>query len=136
MAKSSSSRAKRALASLGCCTPSAEKLVGEPHIAISHLCSAYHTNSALHPIVAQLERAAGFASHDEPAERLAKLEALLAQGADELDEAAPLFGALLGVATDERYCAPSLSAQRQKQRTSTIWLANFSRRSGAKPGIV
>ena len=66
-----------------------EKLAGEPHIAISHFCSAYHTKSMLHPIVAQLERAAGFASHDEPANRLAKLEALLAQGAEQLDEAAP-----------------------------------------------
>jgi class 3 adenylate cyclase/predicted ATPase len=97
-----------------------EKLAGEPHIAISHLCSAYHTNSALHPIVAQLERAAGFASHDEPADRLAKLETLLSQGAEQLDEAAPLFGALLGVATDERYPAPNLSPQRQKQRTFEV----------------
>ena len=74
-----------------------EKLAGEPHFALSYFCSAYHTNSALHPIVAQLERAAGFASHDEAGDRLAKLEALLAQGAEQLDEAAPLVGALLGV---------------------------------------
>ena len=94
-----------------------EKLSGEPHVALSYLCSAYHTNSALHPVVVQLERAAGFASHDEPADRLAKLEALLAQGAERLEEAAPLVGALLGVPTDERYRAPNLSPQRQKQRT-------------------
>ena len=85
-----------------------EKLTDEPHIAISHLCSAYHTNSALHPVVAQLERAAGFASHDEPGDRLAKLEALLAQGAEQLDEATPLVGALLGVPTDDRYAALKL----------------------------
>ena len=97
-----------------------EKLAGEPHIAINHLCSAYHTNSALHPVVAQLERAAGFASHDEPGDRLAKLEALLAQGAEQLDEAAPLVGALLGVPTDERYPALNFSPQRQKQRTFEV----------------
>ena len=99
-----------------------EKLAGEPHIAINHLCSAYHTNSALHPVVAQLERAAGFASHDKPGERLAKLEALLAQGAEQLDEAAPLVGALLGVPTDERYPALNFSPQRQKQRTFEVLL--------------
>jgi class 3 adenylate cyclase/predicted ATPase len=99
-----------------------EKLAGEPHIAINHLCSAYHTNSALHPVVAQLERAAGFASHDEPGERLAKLEALLAQGAEQLDEAAPLVGALLGIPTDERYPALNFSPQRQKQRTFEVLL--------------
>ena len=99
-----------------------DKLAGEPHIAINHLCSAYHTNSALHPVVAQLERAAGFASHDKPGERLAKLEALLAQGAEQLDEAAPLVGALLGIPTDERYPALNFSPQRQKQRTFEVLL--------------
>ena len=74
-----------------------EKLADEPHFALSYFCSPYHTNSMLHPIVAQLERAAGFASRDEPANRLAKLEAVLAQGAEQLDEAAPLVGALMGV---------------------------------------
>jgi class 3 adenylate cyclase/predicted ATPase len=110
-----------------------EKLAGEPHVAISHLCSAYHTNSALHPIVAQLERAAGFASHDEPAERLTKLEALLAQGAEQLDEAAPLFGALLGVATDERYRAPNLSPQRQKQRTFEVLIEQLTGLARKRP---
>jgi len=42
-----------------------EKLSGKPHLALSHFCSPYHTNSALHPIVTQLERAAGFSSDDE-----------------------------------------------------------------------
>jgi class 3 adenylate cyclase/predicted ATPase len=110
-----------------------EKLAGEPHIAISHLCSAYHTNSALHPIIAQLERAAGFASHDEPAERLAKLEALLAQGAEQLGEAAPLFGALLGVPTDERYSAPNLSPQRQKQRTFEVLVEQLAGLARKRP---
>ncbi len=50
----------------------------------------------VHPIVAQLERAAGFASLTKP--RTARqVEALLAQSAEQLDEASPLFGALLSV---------------------------------------
>jgi hypothetical protein len=99
-----------------------EKLAGERHIAISHFCSAYHTNSMLHPVVAQLERAAGFASHDKPGERLTKLEALLAQGAEQLDEAAPLVGALLGIPTDDRYPSLNFSPQQQKQRTFEVLL--------------
>jgi class 3 adenylate cyclase/predicted ATPase len=110
-----------------------EKLAGEPHIAISHLCSAYHTNSALHPIVAQLERAAGFASNDKPAERLAKLEALLAQGAETLDEAAPLIGALLGVPTDESYPPLNLSPQRQKQRTFEVLIDQLAGLARERP---
>jgi predicted ATPase len=110
-----------------------EKLAGEPHIAISHFCSAYHTNSMLHPIVAQLERAAGFVSHDEPADRLAKLEALLALGAEQLDEAAPLVGALLGIPTDDRYPALNLSPQRQKQRTFEVLMEQLAGLARARP---
>jgi class 3 adenylate cyclase/predicted ATPase len=110
-----------------------EKLTGEPHFALSYFCSAYHTNSALHPVVAQLERAAGFASQDEPGDRLDKLEALLAQGAERLDEAAPLVGALLGVPTDERYRAPNLSPQRQKQRTFEVLIEQLAGLSRERP---
>ena len=110
-----------------------EKLAGEPHFALSYFCSPYHANSMLHPIVAQLERAAGFASHDEPANRLAKLEALLAQGAEQLDEAAPLIGALMGVPTDERYPALNLSPQRQKQRTFEVLIEQLAGLARERP---
>ena len=110
-----------------------EKLAGEPHYALSYFCSAYHTNSALHPVVAQLERAAGFASHDEPGDRLAKLEAVLAQGTEQLDEAAPLVGALLGVPTDERYRALNLSPQRQKQRTFEVLIEQLEGLARKRP---
>jgi len=110
-----------------------EKLAGEPHFALSYFCSAYHTNSALHPVVAQLERAAGFASHDEAGDRLAKLEALLAQGAEKLDEAAPLVGALLGVPSDERYPALNLSPQRQKQRTFEVLMEQLAGLARQRP---
>ena len=110
-----------------------DKLVGEPHFALSYFCSAYHTNSMLHPIVSQLERAAGFSSHDEPGDRLAKLEALLAQGADRLDEAAPLIGTLLGVPADERYPALNLSPQRQKQRTFEVLIEQLSGLARERP---
>jgi class 3 adenylate cyclase/predicted ATPase len=112
-----------------------EKLTGEPHLAISHLCSAYHTNSMLHPVVAQLERAAGFASHDE-GDRLAKLEALLAQGGEQLDETAPLVGALLGVPTDDRYPALNLSPQRQKQRTFEVLIDQLAGLTSERPVLL
>src|SRR5215510_6474345 len=40
-------------------------------------CSPYHTNSALHPVIRHLERAAGFGAGDSDAEKLDKLEAML-----------------------------------------------------------
>ena len=55
-----------------------ERLQAEPHIRLRHFCSAHHTNSAV-PFIGQLERAARFERIDSPAEKLAKLEAVLVQ---------------------------------------------------------
>ena len=103
-----------------------QELSGEPHVALSHFCSPYHTNSALYPIITQLERAAGFAPDDVPEAKLAKLEALLRQATEQLDEALPLIGALLGVPSGERYPALNLSPQRQKQRTLELLIEQLA----------
>jgi class 3 adenylate cyclase len=97
-----------------------ERIAGEPHTPLSHYCSPYHTNSALYPVISLLERAAGFSRDDRAAARLKKLEALLARGTEALGEAIPLVAALLGIETGERYPAPALSPQRQKQRTLEV----------------
>src|SRR5215475_121116 len=55
----------------------AEHIAGKPHTRLRYQCSPYHTNSALHPFIAQLERAAGFKADDAPEQKLDKLEALL-----------------------------------------------------------
>ncbi|HSA82495.1 MAG TPA: AAA family ATPase [Geminicoccaceae bacterium] len=95
--------------------------LADPHpLTLSHYCSPYHTNTALYPIIAHLERAAGFARDDGAAVRLEKLEALLALGTEALAEAVPLVAALLGIASGGRYQAPALSPQRQKQRTLEV----------------
>jgi class 3 adenylate cyclase len=107
-----------------------QEMSGEPHLVLSHFCSPYHINSALHPTIGQLERAAGFAPGDKPEARRAKLEDLLGQATEQLDEAVPLIGALLGLPADPRYPALNLSPQRQKQRTLEILidqLAGFAR---------
>ena len=43
-----------------------ELLAGEPHTRLRYFCSPQHTNSALHPIIGQMERAAGL-MHDDTA---------------------------------------------------------------------
>ena len=94
-----------------------ERLAGEPYMPLSHYCSPYHTNSALHPVIGLLERAARFERDEPPEERLAKLEAVLARSSDRLEEVVPLLAGLLGVPTSERYPAPTLTPEVQKRRT-------------------
>jgi predicted ATPase/class 3 adenylate cyclase len=94
-----------------------ERLGNEPYTPLSHFCSPYHTNSALHPVIGLLERAARLERDDPPAEQLAKLEAVLARSSDQLDEVVPLLAALLDVPTGGRYPALSLTPEMQKRRT-------------------
>ena len=43
-----------------------ERIENEPHTRLRYFCSPHHQDSALHPIIAQLERAAGFEREDTP----------------------------------------------------------------------
>jgi class 3 adenylate cyclase len=78
----------------------------EPHLRMLYQCSPYHTTSPLHPVIEQLQRAAGFERDDPPEARLAKLQAHLARGTDKLDQAVPLIASLLGVLTGDSYALP------------------------------
>jgi class 3 adenylate cyclase len=89
----------------------------EPHTRLRFFCSPYHQDSALHPAIAQLERAAGFHRDDTVEERLSKLEALLAQAANDVTGVAPLFADLLSIPTGERYPALNLTPQKRKEKT-------------------
>ena len=45
-----------------------ERLANEPHTRLRYFCSPQHTDSALYPIISQMQRAAGFA-HDDTAKQ-------------------------------------------------------------------
>jgi class 3 adenylate cyclase/tetratricopeptide (TPR) repeat protein len=103
----------------------AERIAGEPHTRLRYQCSPYHTNSALRPFIAQLERAAGFKIDDTSQQRLDKLEALLAMGASQVQAVAPLFAALLSIPFGERYPPLALSPTQQRRRTLAALLDQF-----------
>jgi predicted ATPase len=79
-----------------------ERLGGEPHTRLRYFCSPHHQDSALYPSIAQLELAAGFRREDTAEQRLAELEAVLAQGTNDLREAVPLLADLLSIPTGLR----------------------------------
>jgi hypothetical protein len=62
---------------------------GEPHTRLRSFCSPHHQESALYPAITQFERAAGFRREDTAAQRLDKLDAVLAQATNDLGEARP-----------------------------------------------
>jgi class 3 adenylate cyclase/predicted ATPase len=101
-----------------------EQLVG-PYTSLSQYGSPHYTNTALHPIVSWFERAAGFARDDRPEHKLEKLEAFLAQGFDEVDDAKVLIASLLGIPAAERYPPLDLTPKRLKERTVAVLLGQI-----------
>lgn len=91
--------------------------LGDAYMPVSHYGSPHHANSALHPVIRLLERAAGFERADTSETRLRKLESLLALGSANLRDVVPLIAALLSLPPDARHTTPDLNPRQQKQRT-------------------
>jgi class 3 adenylate cyclase len=67
-----------------------ERLANEPHTRLRYFCSPQHTDSAFHPIINQMGRAAGLEHDDPPTAKLDKLDALLARTSTSKQDAALL----------------------------------------------
>ena len=76
-----------------------ERLANEPHTRLRYFCSPQHTDSALYPIISQIERAAGFAHNDTPQAKLDKLDTVLALSFTPHQDAA-LFAEMLSLPND------------------------------------
>jgi len=101
----------------------------EPHTRLRYFCSPYHQDSALHPFIVQLERAAGFARDDSVGHKLVKLRELLAPGARGGAEIRTLGRAL--VATEFRRRSQPEPAAKTREAVRSI--AASTRSGGAEP---
>ena len=100
-----------------------ERLAAEPHTRLRYFCSPQHTDSALYPIIGQMERAAGFGRDDTAEQRLDKLKAVLSQGTNDLEEVVPLIAELLSISTGDRYPPIDLKPQKRKEKTLAALIA-------------
>jgi class 3 adenylate cyclase/predicted ATPase len=107
----------------------------EPHTRLRYFCSPQHTDSALHPIISQMERVAGFAHDDSPQARLNKLDALLAQSFTPRRDAA-LIAEMLSLPNDGRYPALELPAQQRRQKTLEALTTQLEALSGSNPVLM
>jgi hypothetical protein len=113
-----------------------ESLALGSHRRVRYQCSPYHTNSALHPFIAQLERAAGIRSQDTPGQKLDKLEAMLALGTQQVATATPLIAALLSIPTGERYPPLGLNPVQQRRQTFATLLDQLEGLARQQPVLV
>ena len=109
-----------------------ERLATEPHTRLRYFCSPQHTDSALYPIISQMERAAGLAHDDTTQTKLDKLDAMLAQTSTSKQDAA-LFAEMLSLPNDGRYPALELTPEQRRQRTLEALTAQVEALSRQSP---
>jgi tetratricopeptide (TPR) repeat protein len=97
-------------------------------------CLPYYQNTALYPLIELLERVAlRFEREESPQHRLSKLEGFLVQYGLPLQEAVPLFAALLSLPLTADYAPLNVSPEQQKQKTLHAILTILLRVAAQQP---
>jgi class 3 adenylate cyclase/predicted ATPase len=109
-----------------------ERIEDEPHTLLRYFCSAHREDSALHPFVTQLERAAGFEREDTPEGKLDKLAALAPAS---LEDGA-LLAELLSLPTEGRFPSLQLTPQRRKEKTFEALLRQLEALARQRPVLM
>ena len=112
-----------------------ERLTAEPHTRKRYFCSPHRADSALHPIIGQMERAAGLAYDDKPQAQLDKLDALLARTSTSPEDAA-LLAEMLSLPNDGRYPALALTSEQRRQRTLEALVSQLPALARQQPVLV
>ena len=118
------------------CRSLRENLAPESFLLTRIQCSPHHLDSALYPVLVQLETAAGFQRQDSATRRLEKLEAWLSAGGESpetLPVSAALLAPLLGIPILDRYPPLGLTPQQQKAQTLAVLLRQVQQRAVSQP---
>jgi class 3 adenylate cyclase len=113
----------------------AERIATEPHTRLRYFCSPHHQDSALYPVIAQMERSADFRHEDEPAAKLAKLQALLSTTTPPMEDVALIAEMHSLPSTD---IAPRLEVtpQRKKEKTFEALLRQVENLARQRPVLI
>ncbi|MDH2348905.1 adenylate/guanylate cyclase domain-containing protein [Bradyrhizobium sp. SSUT77] len=112
-----------------------ERLASEPHTRLRYFCSPQHTDSALYPIIIQMERAAGFAHDDSVQAKLDKIDTLLSQTLTPRQDAA-LLAEMLSLPNDGRFPSLELTAPQRRQKTFEALTAQLEALSKPSPVLM
>ena len=113
-----------------------ERLDTETYTRLSYFCSPYHQTSALHPVIRQMERAAGFSADDTAEQRLDKIETLLRPAKEDITEIAPLIAAMLSIPVADRWSPLNLTPQSQKEKTLAALVEQLARTAARQPVLM
>jgi predicted ATPase/class 3 adenylate cyclase len=112
-----------------------ESVAQEPHTRLRYFCSPQHTDSALHPIISHLERAAQFAPNDGAQVKLDKLDTVLKRSSTPKQDGA-LLADMLSLPNDGRHPILDLSAQQRRENTLDALVAQLETLSRSNPVLM
>src|SRR6185437_7513866 len=112
-----------------------EHLAAEPHTRLRYFCSPQHADSTLHPIIGQMERAAGLVHSDKPQVKLDKLDVLLTQTSTSPRDSALLAG-MLSLSNDGRYPTLDLTPEQRRQKTLEALISQVEGLARQKPVLM
>ncbi|WP_368506936.1 adenylate/guanylate cyclase domain-containing protein [Bradyrhizobium lupini] len=112
-----------------------ETVAKEAHTGLRYFCSPQHTDSPLHPIIGQMERAAGVGRDDQPLTKLDKIDTLLGQSLTSRQHIA-LLTEMLSLPNDGRYPHLELTAPQRRQKTFEALTARLEALSKSSPVLM
>jgi class 3 adenylate cyclase/tetratricopeptide (TPR) repeat protein len=101
-----------------------DDLKSQTHVCLRYFCQPHHQGSALQPVLAQLQHAAGFDHGDTAAAKRAKLESLLAQ-TPPASGIVELFADLLGLAVASPLQPDQRDPQTRRRRILAALIEQF-----------
>jgi class 3 adenylate cyclase/DNA-binding response OmpR family regulator/predicted ATPase len=113
-----------------------EERNGELYDSLKYFGSPHQTDASLYAVIAELQRAAGFARADTPSAKLAKLAALLEGSGHSAFEGITLIADLLALPTEHSHAVHQLTPQERKARTLAAWLARIENLAARQPLLV
>lgn len=111
-----------------------DHVASKDHVLLRYFGSPFHTNSALHPVITEIETAAQFDRADAPAVKLAKLNDLLNGAGAMPDDATLLIADLLDIANQSAQL--NMTAEQRKNRTRDALLARFGGLAAQRPVLL
>jgi class 3 adenylate cyclase/tetratricopeptide (TPR) repeat protein len=110
------------------------RLSNTPHTRLRYFCSPQQRDSALYPVIAQLERASGFARDDPPEVRLDKLATMLGESTP-LDDVS-LIAEMLSLPGGDRFPPLALSPPVKKERTLVALVRQLESLAARQPVLM
>ena len=111
-------------------------LPASTHQVLLFQCSPYFIDSPLHPVIEQIERAAGIAQADGPATRLERLDRLVGSLREQLPDLVETLADLLGIEQDRYRALAALASAEKRLRTFATLTEYVLRLAATRPMIL